>query len=696
MKKFSALSLSLVFVLILIFVAAGCSQVSTVSKKEKETVREAASSSSSSALYSEQFLKKIQEIKSIYESGKQALALKRLMAIKDAKLLPTEKAMRLNLRGVIFFSEGRMVEARESFVEAAPLAIEDDSLSSQVYINLASTAYKQRQIAEFQHALSQVKMEILKEVELTKVYRLKFLLLEEQHGSSGALTEKMQLLIDYLKKYRDMGALKSDGLFSTLMEVFNRAEDQERMTALNYFINRNSNEDAAAAAILAYLGVPTAERLIYRGQKEEARDLLAHLSGRFQESKEIMSYINEYENRLEKLSQISPLNVGVVFPFSGEKARFAEQAMAGIDSAFQEFITKTPGGGGALQATKFHVRDSQGSGAIGGGMIDELVSKYQVSAVIGGLFPEEATQEYLMAKRFGVFFISLSPVYLPTAEKDFLLLEVPGSVESQVSTLLSKEVLDKFGRRLALFYSGDERGENYVDAIWNLSQDKDKGVVITSAQAYEKNQNDYRGPIKKILGLDFERERQEEVDIFSGIVSLTSKMGQLRTQSLPPVIDFDWIFTTAYPDEAQRVIPTFKYFDTPRVRFCGGPSWRSQGLAKFSDRQTLYFVGDDYRDEERGFVAYFNSRYGRDPKLIEIMSYNSLRVLLKVLGSGNFSARAEFHDYLHRLGRVEAIGGDWSLIDNHWKKELTLLRLKQGKIENALLESNTTAVGGPI
>jgi hypothetical protein len=55
--------------------------------------------------YSDEFLKKVEDIKVIYKQGNNQQALQHLNSINDAGLNPSERAMKYNLIGVIYFSE---------------------------------------------------------------------------------------------------------------------------------------------------------------------------------------------------------------------------------------------------------------------------------------------------------------------------------------------------------------------------------------------------------------------------------------------------------------------------------------------------------------------------------------------------------------------------------------------------------------
>src|SRR5690606_29042734 len=136
---------------------------------------------------------------------------------------------------------------------------------------------------------------------------------------------------------------------------------------------------------------------------------------------------------------------------------------------------------------------------------------------------------YLEARKYGVFFISLSPVFLDKELKSHLLIEVPGSVQSQIDSLISGKIIESFGPRVAIFYPNDEGGQSYINEMWRRHQ-TDK-IELTSVHQFDKNIKDYREPVTRALGLKFTRERQEELEVWKEVYKLEGKSSIRRIQT---------------------------------------------------------------------------------------------------------------------------------------------------------------------
>ena len=260
-----------------------------------------------------------------------------------------------------------------------------------------------------------------------------------------------------------------------MKKVFFKLSRTERVRFLEHFAEKNN----FSVGYLAYLQV---EKLFYQGSLDEAKDLTSWLKRKFEESVELVELVHSFTNKINNNDgEIDPYSVGIVLPLSGAKAIFGNRALEGIDSGFRDFLKRNES---SEKPLKIFVEDSKGSGVVGSFRVEKLAQKNKVSVIIGGLFSDEAEKEYLAAKKRGIFFISLSQVYLPKEQKDHLLLEIPGSVESQINKLFAEDMIKKFGSKVAIIYPESTRGKAYIDEFWRRSQLK--GVNVNGIASFQK------------------------------------------------------------------------------------------------------------------------------------------------------------------------------------------------------------------
>ncbi len=621
---------------------------------------------SRSDLYTETFITKLDAIKAQYRKGEGDAALKNLMEMPEEGLLPSEKAMRRNLIGVILFSKEDYEKAIFNFDLALSSSRLDDSLTAQIHLNLASSYFK---LGYMQKAFASVKLSDytkLSKAESKKHHKLTYKLAKELERDK----DMIESLLLYLSDKKGISDLKNDPMYEHLLSGFVKLKSRDKVQLLENF-------EETKSFVVGYLAYLEAEKIYYDGQKEEAKNYLEWIRKRYEGTDELISLVDNFHFRVENFAKMNQKSIGVILPLSGEKKDYGERALLGIDTGLGEINSKLPEG----EKITLHIMDSEGSGAVGAYRVKDLIEKHAVGAIIGGLFSTEATKEYQEARKNGVLFVSLSQIFLPKEEKDHLLLEIPGSIESQVARVFSSEMLQVFGKNAAILYPQSQRGEAYVSEFWRRAQQNN--VKITGINHYDKNQTDYREPVRNLLGLQNTRARKEELDLLSEIHSLEDRRTIRRIQTLKPVLDFDWIFIPAYPKEALQIIPSFTYFDAFNLKMVGGPSWRSRMLSRHSSKLgKLFFVGDDVQPVSKNFIERFSARYKSRPRLIEIRAYDSISILKNIFSDKKFETRDELDIHLRSQTEIAGLTGSWYLNDSIWIKKMSSLMLKSGKISN--------------
>jgi hypothetical protein len=654
----------LIWALLLVF-TAGCSGISMLSSPSRDD------------LYSSEFLTSVEGIKRLYSRGEKEKALSVLRSMNDQKMLPTERAQRRNLMGVVYFSLKNFEQAIFNFKEALGTSRLDENLTAQIYLNLASSHYKMGLIDKSYANLLLAEFKFLKGREAEKYFKLRYKLAIELGKDRDAVLS----LLHFLGKKKKISDFKNDPLYEQLMSQFVKWERREKYKIFEEF-------EESKSLIIGFLAFSEAEKIYYTGNKDEADDLLSWVEKYFGKLPEVRDLIKNFNYRKGNYTKVDPYAIGVLLPLTGDKKNFAKRAMIGIDAALQELKKHNKD-----IPFKIIMRDSQGSGVVGAQKVKELVENHFVSTIIGGLFSSEAIKEYKSAKRLGAFFISLSQIYLPKEKKDHLLLEIPGSIESQISEIFSQIMLEKFGNKAAILYPRSQRGEAYVEEFWRRA--KLANVKVSEVLSYEKNKSDFRDPIKNLLGLKYIRARQEEYDILNEIYGLEKRKSLRRLQVLKPQVDFDWIFIPSYPFEAMQIIPSFTYFDAFNVNLIGGPSWRSKRLSRESYKfKNIHFIGEDVQNIPADFSKWFIDKYKRRPGLIELRSFDSFKIAVSLTQGESVTTRDEIDILIKTRAKLEGYTGLWDLKDGVWLKEMTSLHLKNGKVKKVFIDGNEPATQG--
>lgn len=625
-------------------------------------------------IYSPEFLAKIDGVYAIFKDGDHQGAKQKLLAMKDQDLTADEKAKKYNLLGAIEFSQVNYELAAEHFLFAKKSARVDRALIAQIGLNLASTYFK---LNKFEFGFEEVKaieLKALGDKEQMKYHQLKFVLA----SNLGHPRDTVDSLIAILGELKSISEVKNSKNKETLLDNYRSLPDSERV----YILENNKSKYPYVSAYLAQVEV---EKRYYAGDKSGAKDVLDWLDNEFSQLPEVAVFTKSIKDRMDSFSKMKMSSIGVILPFSKQFERYSNKTLMGIETALSNPKTNDLN-------LELHVADNKNNPYVAREKVRELILKHHVSVIIGGLFPNTATDEYLEARKYGVVFISIFQVYVPREMKNHLLVELQGSIQSQLAALTKDDVISKFGRKVALFYPKSNRGSSYVDEIWNL-RDKKK-IDVTNIQNYSSDLKEFREPVRKILGLKFPRERSEELKILKEVYSNEGKQSIRRVQNLPPIVEFDWVFLPSIPNEALQIISFFKYFDAMSgVTFIGGPSWwTSKDLIdeqKNVFRKPIYFVGSDPKEIGDKISTDFKVRNDRLPGLLETLGFEALVLTSNILKSTKPDSRDQLEANLLQLKGLQGISGEFELVDGLWIKALEMLQIRSGKIEKVNLTQNT-------
>ena len=638
--------MKLLKILTLIFIV-GCSNIKMLSDQE---------------IYKKDFLDRFEKIQSIYNKGQVSRAKKELLAIDDETISDAARGKKYNFLGLIAFGQKSFTIADQYFTRALSHISQDQRLLQQARLNLASTRYKlgAHDSAWGQH--SQVDPEVLSEGEKRNYYQLQFILAQK-------LDRKRDIVLsagNLLGGAQSIGQIRSSEYNGSLIGAFRKLSDSDRVGLLDSNLN---------PYVVAYLALDEAGQRYYRGDKDGAKEVAQWLQSKHSDIPEVLSFSETFFAQLENSSKMKMNQIGLVLPLTGEKSRFGRLALRGIEVGMKSGDRKL----------LLNVRNSVNNPQVAREKVRELIQTKYVSVVIGGLFPTTASEEYLEARRHGVLFISLSHVNLPNQLKNHLLVEVPGSIQSQIAALFSGQFLDKYGRKVAIVYPSSKRGEAYVEELWGLSNRGE--VEVTGFYPYDENDSDFRPVVKRALGLGHKNERLEELEVWKNIYALENKKTTIRRiQTLRPVIDFDWVFVPSYPNQAINIINSFNYFDANGVLFVGGPSWMSRRLVnEQKNLGKLMFTGDSLNDFDQDFINRFVKVHGSKPGLVETLGYEGANIAVQLIGSSEFARREELEKQVLNKGSIDGVTGSWNFTSGVWIKKLDILKMSRRKVEKATL-----------
>lgn len=627
--------------------------------------------------YDDKFIKRFEGIQSIYNDGDKVGAINRFNKLLSEKLDNAERAKVLNQLGIYHYNQNDFIKAQEHFEDSRNYVKEDKELDAEIHLNLASTYFKLDMRESAFNVVNSAKPKFLAKKVRVTFYKLKLLLAQDQENDKAVLDS----LIYLLANKDSFSEIKGSEYKELLVDYFRKLTPSERAYILD-------SKEKEKLVVIAFLGTEEAMQRYYFGDRQGADDVVDWLDKNYSDLKDVKRFIEDFRFRSENFAKIDGGSVGVVLPLSGKKERFGKSALKGLDAAINYDSNQ-------VNNIKVYTRDNRDNPVVARKAIHDLIQKHHVSIVIGGLFSSTALHEYLEAKKYGVLYISLTPINLPRSEKNHLLIEVPGSIQSQLDKLISDDFLSAFGNRVAMFYPDDNRGKTYLEEMWkHHSEGK---INLTSLYSFDHNSKvrDYREWVQKLLGLKYKKERKEELELWKEIYSLEKSSSTIRRiQTLKPVIDFDWVFVPSYPHQARQFLPTFSYFDARNLTYIGDQSWMiSKKFLRLNNKESwgkLFLVGDDTRKIDKTYYELFKKRNKTRPSFIETFAFESMRLSLNVLKDSKFEQREDLERKIVNLQKLEGITGKWALKDGIWIKELDLLRIIRDDVRKVVIEDKST------
>ena len=347
-----------IVILALLFFISSCSNIHFLSKKERAD------------LYRNDFMKTIKVIKNHYAKGNKKRAIKKLRLLKNEELWPAEKAFKYNLIGVILFSSDKYEEAISSFDNALASSSVDDTLTSQINLNMASCYYKLDFTEKSYAVLMKVTSELLSQKESIKFHYLHYSLAK----TLGKDKEMLVALTYYFGSRKTINDVRTDTLFQYLLASFFKMEFSKRAR----FLEEMSSKKIISVGYLAYLN---AEKIYYEGERSDAKDYLKWLEDEYKDFPDLIELVKNFSYRLDSATRMNSRAIGVILPLSGRKKNFGKRALIGIDSALKK-INKQLVSAGKKPLVLF-IKDSKGSSVIGSYRVKELIEENSVVAVVG-------------------------------------------------------------------------------------------------------------------------------------------------------------------------------------------------------------------------------------------------------------------------------------------------------------------------
>ena len=392
----------------------------------------------------------------------------------------------------------------------------------------------------------------------------------------------------------------------------------------------------------------------------------------------------KYIRAIESRKQVNRKHIGAILPLSGPSANIGKRSLKGLKMGLGFYSNKNS----AFQLT---VLDSQGQPDKVRKAVQTLVTKHHVIAIVGGVLSRTANALAEETQNFGVPAILMSQKSDLTKKGHYIFQN--GLTASLITNQLTEYLINQLKiQKFAILYPNDSYGVEYANAFWSAVEKR--GGEITGAQFYKPGETDFNGPIRRLTGTYYLKDRIKEYkDKLKTWYAKKSYLSKRRTPPpeniLSPVVDFEVLFIPDSIKTLSLIAPHIIYNDIKNIKLAGPTLWNQEKILKKHSKYIDNIVFTDpglstTQFKQTDFYKQFLHIFNNKPRLFELLAYESALVLYQTIASGA-DTRNELREDLENLKKFYGPMGEIIISNN---REF-LRSMKIFKMEKSILSPVT-------
>lgn len=392
---------------------------------------------------------------------------------------------------------------------------------------------------------------------------------------------------------------------------------------------------------------------------------------------------HEYSTRaLELLSEINQRlvtdanTIGCILPLSENYSIYGEKILRGIELAIDVFTPSSK-----TFPIKLVIKDSKGEPETAANAVEELVIEENVICIIGPLLSITAESAAEKAEELEVPLMVLSQKK-GIAEIGEYIFRNSLTPDLQAKTIVDYGT-DTLGlKKFAILYPNNQYGTNFMNLFWN--EVLKHGGEVVGVESYKADQTDFQDEIKKLGGLYYLEDRQDEIEEMKE----EGDGYRYKEEKLSPVIDFDAIFIPDYYDKVGLIVPQLVYYDIVGIQLLGTNGWNSFHLIEMAGDyvQGAVFVDGFFKNSPypsvQNFVTDFRLTFGEEPGILEAHGYDSANIIVHLIEDQGIESRDALKDGLYEIKDYQGVSGVTSFNETgDSDKTLSVLMIEGRNIE---------------
>jgi ABC-type branched-subunit amino acid transport system substrate-binding protein len=347
--------------------------------------------------------------------------------------------------------------------------------------------------------------------------------------------------------------------------------------------------------------------------------------------------------------------LGCILPLQGKARPFGQRALHGIELAMGAFRPQE----GAFRV-RLVIWDDQGDPARAQEGVRVLADKERAVAIIGPILSQTALAAAQEAEVRKIPLITLSPLQGIVQKRKYIFQNSITSA-AQVKALVQYAFKERGIHTYAVLYPKNTYGLTFK-GLFQQEVERMGGKVVATA-SYAEDQTDFGDAIKGMVRYPRPQKPKDKPK---------------------PVFDFKAVFIPDDFTKVNLIVPQLAYYDVTGVQLLGNNAWNSPELvgsenAKFFEGAVFVdgFFKDSTSPQLRSFVTDFGDTFNASPTLLEALSFDAAKLILKVIAdTGVVTPEA----LLSLKGYDGVTGFTGFTADGESIRGLFLLKVSEGKI----------------
>lgn len=355
---------------------------------------------------------------------------------------------------------------------------------------------------------------------------------------------------------------------------------------------------------------------------------------------------------------VDPEKIGIILPLTGKDSAYGNRALDAIflGAGIFDVSSNTP--------FKLIIEDSKSSREAAEKAVTKLADIDGAICIIGpmeGPGDEAAAKE---AQRLKIPILTLTPKNGITDVGDYVFINFLTN-KMQVKSLVKYAINDLGSTRFAILYPNNLYGQEMKDLF--QSEVLRSGGEVIKVQSCDASQTDF--------GVEISALTNEE------------KHNELAEESLKRIISFDTLFLPGSYVYIKLIASQLAVHNITGIQLLGTTAWNNSDLAKAGSGhlEGAVFVDgfflNSFHPEVNDFTDMYYAAFGREPDFIDAISFDTIKIVTRILGGRQIDTREKFKKALLKLEDYHGVTGRTSFLQRRdAEKEAFILTIKNGQI----------------